>query len=788
MKKLFRLLWAFALLNATPVSAQQCLSGGCSNFGSQYPTSGAPYTPPATWQLLVNPANGNAALMNAGNYTLFNVVAGTRYEWSYCENYGGTSAGWDAQLTLFNNTNLTTPICFSTDNCGTNNLAPYISWVATFSGTVRLLTTTYNGGTCKTNSGAPYNKLVYRQVSASTHTLTIRVNDGAGTPAPGTKVILRDAANIQLSSASADASGDAVFTGLSSATYNFDVYRTPSAAGSPIAPNEEYWGSGTATVAGANAHATFGRNMPYISGTSGFIPSTLQTGQQSSTDLSVKNPNAATQSTYMRLWVDRDQAAPYDHPINSATAATTAGGTRTATFNVTSVSGGTHYYYAAVYTDLNGTPVLTDQLGWTTAFTANSANCTTPSAPATLTATPSGQITANLDWSAGSTAGTAPVTYYWVIGTTPTVTYGSGVAQGSTSAASVSVTGLNCNTTYYARVYARTSCDGTSSAYTTSGTFTTAACAVTQYGIDVSAIQGSINWSQVAAAGKTFAFIKSTKGTCYTDGYFNSNMINSRNAGLKAGVYHFALPEDNNAVTEANYFLTVTRAYIGPGFLPPVLDIEDPAGSCIINTQALSNYFTASGLAQWVRDFADVVYTQTGVMPIVYTSRCQAAYLAPYVTSGLIPCKLWIADYGNPAGAPANTTSCTWNNWPWLFHQYSSTGTVAGISGAVDLNVYRGSAAELTGLATAVRAPEAERFVRIYPNPNHGSFVLDVRTPLNNAHLRILNVTGQTVHEENINNRAPQMTKQFLLNVPPGIYFLELVNRNERIMKKILIQ
>src|SRR5262245_1311081 len=117
--------------------AQQCLpSGGCANFGSQYPSSGAPYSPPSSWQVLINPTTGSAALMNGGNYTLFSVTSGNTYQWSYCESYGGVSTAWDAQLTLYNNANLSTAICFSTDVCGTNSNAPYLSWVATFTGTV----------------------------------------------------------------------------------------------------------------------------------------------------------------------------------------------------------------------------------------------------------------------------------------------------------------------------------------------------------------------------------------------------------------------------------------------------------------------------------------------------------------------------------------------------------------------------------------------------------------------------------------------------------------------------
>jgi hypothetical protein len=104
------------------------------------------------------------------------------------------------------------------------------------------------------------------------------------------------------------------------------------------------------------------------------------------------------------------------------------------------------------------------------------ASCTTPGAPTSVSGTATGQTTANLSWAAGTPAGSATVTYYWVVGTSSSVTYGSGVAQGTTTSTSATTSALSCGTTYYLRVYAYTSCDGTSSSYTTSSSFTTSAC------------------------------------------------------------------------------------------------------------------------------------------------------------------------------------------------------------------------------------------------------------------------------------------------------------------------
>ena len=152
-KILFTLMLAFFGLSA---NAQECLSGGCSNFNNQYPSG--TLTPTTSWT--------TKTAMNGGNWTLFNVICGNIYEWTYCEAYGGVSTNWDAQLTLYDNSNLTTQLCYSDDYCGNNADAPYIQWTATFTGTVRLLTSVYN---CATNApNPPFNTLVYRQAGSCT--------------------------------------------------------------------------------------------------------------------------------------------------------------------------------------------------------------------------------------------------------------------------------------------------------------------------------------------------------------------------------------------------------------------------------------------------------------------------------------------------------------------------------------------------------------------------------------------------------------------------------------------
>ena len=225
--------------------------------------------------------------------------------------------------------------------------------------------------------------------------------------------------------------------------------------------------------------------------------------------------------------------------------------------------------------------------------------------------------------------------------------------------------------------------------------------AQTILGVDVSHYQsdapyGSINWGMVHTAGKKFAWSKSTEGTTYTDPAFITNMVNGHGNGVVMGAYHFARPETNSAVSEANYFLSVASPYIGAGYLPPVLDLEDPPSG-----GALSASFTSSALTTWVQTWMTTVQNATGVAPILYTDGTYANYL----NSSLNTYKLWIADPdGSTTATPGPTYLGVWTTW--AFKQYSWTSSVSGILNPnVDLNVFHGDSVAFNALISAGITP-----------------------------------------------------------------------------------
>ena len=204
-------------------------------------------------------------------------------------------------------------------------------------------------------------------------------------------------------------------------------------------------------------------------------------------------------------------------------------------------------------------------------------------------------------------------------------------------------------------------------------------------GIDVSHWQGTIDWPQVAAAGKSFAILKATDGKAATGGTglfidptYASNHAAAKANGLWTGAYHFARPDPTpgDAVLEADHFVSVMN--LGTGDLNPALDIETDGG------------LSPSALTSWVMAFLDRVTARIGARPMIYTSpsfwstsmgNTRALADAGYRT-------LWVAHW--TTNASPTVPASNWGGNGWTFWQYSSTGSVPGIAGDVDLDRFNG--------------------------------------------------------------------------------------------------
>jgi GH25 family lysozyme M1 (1,4-beta-N-acetylmuramidase) len=203
-------------------------------------------------------------------------------------------------------------------------------------------------------------------------------------------------------------------------------------------------------------------------------------------------------------------------------------------------------------------------------------------------------------------------------------------------------------------------------------------------GIDVSRWQheASINWDKVRADGVTFAFIKATEGTNYVNEYFAGDWAGTRRNGIYRGAYHFARPSVGSAARQARYFVRHAGTFDFAGDLPPVLDLESDGGLGV------------AALKRWTRTWLTTVHDLTGRTPIIYTG--------PYFweselgnTTGFRSYPLWVAHY-------STSSPMVPGGWSrWTFWQRTSTGRIDGIRGAVDINRFNGTRAQLAALAQA---------------------------------------------------------------------------------------
>ena len=201
-------------------------------------------------------------------------------------------------------------------------------------------------------------------------------------------------------------------------------------------------------------------------------------------------------------------------------------------------------------------------------------------------------------------------------------------------------------------------------------------------GIDVSVFQGVIDWKQVAASGQQFAYIKATEGVTYCNrSNLNSNWNSARNFHLKTGCYHFFHPADD-PVDQANSFLSELPTNLKGVQLIPVVDIEEtgPPGK-----DEWPRFTPVEGQAR-LESFCDVIKTAIGARPMLYCrTNWMEANWPGYVWNG----PYWLAQYGTSLITPRCPAG--WNHDNLKLWQYSCTGSVAGIKGAVDLNRFLGA-------------------------------------------------------------------------------------------------
>ena len=198
--------------------------------------------------------------------------------------------------------------------------------------------------------------------------------------------------------------------------------------------------------------------------------------------------------------------------------------------------------------------------------------------------------------------------------------------------------------------------------------------AASSEGIDISSYSGNIDWKKVKKSGIDFAMIRvggrgyGEKGEMYTDERALEYINGAKAEGIKVGAYFFSQAvSTEEAIEEADY----VKSVLGDIKLdyPVAYDWE-----IIKDDDARTDSVSASQATECARAFCDRV-KELGYTPILYSPSRELYF--KYDLSRLADIDIWYCEYAN-----VPTFYYEFSMW-----QYSATGTIDGIEGAVDLNI-----------------------------------------------------------------------------------------------------
>lgn len=188
-------------------------------------------------------------------------------------------------------------------------------------------------------------------------------------------------------------------------------------------------------------------------------------------------------------------------------------------------------------------------------------------------------------------------------------------------------------------------------------------------GIDISHWQGDIDFKKVAASGIQFVIIKAGGSDYgfYKDKKFEQNYLEAKAAGLMVGAYYFVGKKFygmESGVADAKRFIAMLQGK----------DIDLPV---FVDIETTDKRFKAEATDAAIA-FCETV-KQSGYIAGIYASdisgfkeRLNVEDISKYV--------LWVARYNQDPPSYIKD----WDLW-----QYTSKGSVDGISGSVDLDYYK---------------------------------------------------------------------------------------------------
>jgi lysozyme len=185
-----------------------------------------------------------------------------------------------------------------------------------------------------------------------------------------------------------------------------------------------------------------------------------------------------------------------------------------------------------------------------------------------------------------------------------------------------------------------------------------------RYGVDVSAYQGTIDWTRIAGDNISFAYVKATEGGDFTDDRFGQNWRGAGDAGLDQGAYHFFTLCTPGA-EQARHFLDVVPP--DPDALAPAVDLE-LVGNC-------SSRPSGAEVREQLDAFLGPVEEAWGRQVVLYVGD---DFEAAYPFRDRLARPLWLRRF------LLRPDDGAWTVWQLHGHAH-----VDGIEGGVDLDVMR---------------------------------------------------------------------------------------------------
>lgn len=196
-----------------------------------------------------------------------------------------------------------------------------------------------------------------------------------------------------------------------------------------------------------------------------------------------------------------------------------------------------------------------------------------------------------------------------------------------------------------------------------------------RYGVDVSKYQGKIDWQRVKESGIDFAIVRigyrgyGSAGNLKADDYYARNIEEARKTGIDVGVYFFSQAiNEEEAAEEADFVIGLLEGYELQ--LPVVYDPELIRDDEARTDEVTGEQFTANTIAFCERIKA------AGYQPMIYSNMVWESEL--FDLKQLQDYPIWYADYEPIPQTPYN----------FVMWQYTEKGTVEGINGIVDRNVW----------------------------------------------------------------------------------------------------